>query len=274
MANAMRGRVDLALEVSPRDSMMFQGDPNVELFQGNGGVIYPFGIDVTAAPFDRKELRQAIGFAIDRERIIDQVFNGIGNGSPLWWRSNEPGTTEHLLTRYKYDPERAKELIAAAGAEGVEVPIRVIGLGSVPSIFEVVQNNLRAVGLNPVGEVLEVAAFDAGQTSGELGAAFMQIHGLQGFSAATLSDAFPALRPGNPSKFDPPEYRALKDAAQAASTPEAYAAAVTELAEFMLEEAFSHVLVHSPPLHARTPRLQDLLFDNVGYLFLDKAWLS
>ncbi|GGL76858.1 ABC transporter substrate-binding protein [Wenxinia marina] len=274
MANAIRGQVDVVLNLTPRDQIMFTGDPSVEVFEGAGGTFYPLGIDVNAAPFDNKALRQAIGYAIDRERIIDQVFDGAGETADVWWRTNEPGSTDEINNHYSYDPDRARELIAEAGAEGADVPMQVIGFGAVPAVYEIVQNNLRDVGLNPVGQVLETAAFDQGQTAGELGPVFMQIHGLQGFSAATLVDALPALRPNNPSKFDPPEYRQLKDALQAAQDEEAYAAALGELAEFMLDEAFSHVLVKTTPLHLKTPQVHGLEFYNVGYLQLGQAWLG
>lgn len=273
MANAMRGRVDLVLSMTPRDAIMFRGNPTVDLFEAPGAQIYPLGLNVTSAPFDKKELRQAIGFAIDRQRIIDQVFNGIGNPTPLWWRSNEPGTTEAMLNHYHYDPDRARELIAAAGAEGAQIEISVIGLAPVPAIYEIVQNNLREVGLNPVGKVLETAAFDQGQTAGDLGQAFQQVHGLQGFSAATLVDALPALRDTNPSKFTPSRYRELKDALQSAQG-DSYAAALTELGEYMLDEAFSHILLHASPLNAKTVQLQNAYFDNVGFLHLGTATLN
>ncbi|WBU63910.1 ABC transporter substrate-binding protein [Paracoccus aerodenitrificans] len=274
MANAIRGRVDLVVGLTPRDQVMFRGDPNVEVFEGPGGQFFPLGIDVTAAPFDNKALRQAIGYAIDRERIIEQVFSGSGETVDVWWRSNAPGSTEAINRHYSYDPDKARELIAEAGAEGIDVPMNVIAYGPVPAIYEIVQNNLREVGLNPTGQIMETAAFDQGQTAGELGPVFMQVHGLQGFSAATLVDAFPALRPGNPSKFDPPRYRELKDALQAAQGEEDFAAALTELAEFMLDEAFSHVLVKAPPIHAKQPALSGLIYDNVGYLHLGSAWLG
>lgn len=273
MANAMRGRVDLVLSMTPRDAVMFRGNPNVELIEGPGAQIFPLGLNVTAPPLDKKELRQAIGFAIDRQRIIDQVFNGVGTPSALWWRANEAGTTQAMVNHYHYDPDKARALIAAAGAEGAQIEISVIGLAPVPAIYEIVQNNLREVGLNPVGKVLETAAFDQGQTAGELGQAFQQIHGLQGFSAATLVDALPALRDSNPSKFAPERYRALKDALQAAQG-ESYAAALAELGEFMLDEAFSHILLHAPPLHAKAPQVQGAVFDNVGFLHLTAATLN
>ena len=199
---------------------------------------------------ESRELRQAIGFAIDRQRILDQLFDGVGNGSALWWSENQPGTTEEPTNRYSYDPDKARELIAAAGAEGAEIDITVIGLQPVPALYEIVQNNLREVGLTPVGNVVETAAFDQGRTAGDLGPTFMQIHGLQGFSAATLVDTLPALRDGNPSRFDPPRYRELKNALQAAQDEDAYAAALQELAGFMLDEAFSHIIVHTNRLDA------------------------
>jgi peptide/nickel transport system substrate-binding protein len=274
MANALRGRVDLVVSMTPRDAVLFRGDPNIEVFQNPGGQIVPLGIDVTAAPFDNKELRQAIGFAIDRQRIIDQVYSGAGVPHCLWWRSSEPGTTEELATHYNYDPDKARELIAAAGAEGIDVPMQVIGFGAIPAVYEIVQNNLREVGLNPTGGVVETAVFDRGQAEGELGPVFMQAHGLQGFSAATLVDALPALRPNNPSKMDEPRYRELKDALQSAQDDDAYADALQELATYMLDEAFSHILVQAPPLSARRTTVEDLVFDNVGYLHLGKAWIS
>lgn len=271
-ANALRGRADLVMGLTPRDSVMFRDDPNFAMLQAAGGQIFPLGLNVEM--IESKELRQAIGFAVDRQRIIDQLFNGVGNGSAVWWSENQPGTTEELTNYYHYDPEQARELIATAGAEGAEIDLTVIGLQPVPALYEIVQNNLREVGLTPVGNVVETAAFDQGQTAGDLGPAFMQIHGLQGFSAATLVDALPALRDGNPSKFGPPRYRELKDALQAAQNEEAYAAALQELARFMLDEAFSHIIVHTNRLDATTSKVHGIVHVNVGYLELAGAWMS
>jgi peptide/nickel transport system substrate-binding protein len=273
MANAVRGRVDLVLAMTPRDAVLFGNDPSIELVQSPGGQIFPLGLNVTAPPFDKKEVRQAVGFAIDRQRIVDQLFNGVGDGSPLWWPANVPGMTDAHTGYYSYDPDRARQMIADAGAAGAEVELTVIGLAPVPALYEIVQNNLREVGLVPTGGVVETAAFDQRQLAAELGPAFMQIHGLQGFSPATLVDALPALRDGNPSKFDPPEYRQLKDKVQSASGDD-YAAAMQELAEFMLDGAFSHILVHTYPLNAKSARVQGLVFDNVGYLHLSGAWIG
>ncbi len=273
MANAVRGRADLVLAMTPRDAALFKGDPNVELFQSPGGQIFPLGLNVTAAPFDNKEVRQAVGFAIDRDRIIQQLFNGIGDGSPLWWPSNVPGMTDKHTGYYSYDPDKARKMIEDAGAKGAEFDMAVIGLAPVPALYEIVQNNLRDVGLVPTGGVVETAAFDQRQLANDLGPAFMQIHGLQGFSPATLVDALPALRDGNPSHFEPPEYRQLKDKVQAATGDET-GAAMAELADFMLASAFSHILIHTYPLNAKSPKVQGLVFDNVGYLHLAGAWMN
>lgn len=273
MANAARGRADLVLSMTPRDAVLFRGDRNIELVQSPGGQIFPLGLNVTQPPFDKKEVRQAVGFAIDRQRIVDQLFNGIGDGSPLWWPANVPGMNDHFTGYYKYDPARARKMIKDAGAEGARVQMAVIGLAPVPALYEIVQNNLREIGLVPTGGVIETAAFDQRQTAGDLGPAFMQVHGLQGFSAATLADALPALRDGNPSKFGPPEYRQLKDKVQAAAGND-YATGMQQLTEFMLDAAFSHIVARTFPLNAKAAKVKDLVFDNVGFLHLSRTWMT
>lgn len=273
LASSIRGRVDVAFEITPRDLVMFRNDPSIDVFEAAGGNIYPLGINVMAAPFDNKALRQAIGYAIDRQRIIDQVLNGVGDTSCLWWRSNVPGTTPEMVNHYSYDPDKARQLIAEAGAEGVTVPINVIAVPTVQAIYEIVQNNLREVGLNPQGNIMETAAFDQAQTAGDLGAVFQQIHGLQGFSAATIVDALPALRDTNPSKFTPPRYRELKDNLQAA-TADSAPAALAELAEFMLDEAFSHIMVHSRAPNVKTKMVHGIVFTNVGFVMMSDAWIG
>jgi peptide/nickel transport system substrate-binding protein len=49
---------------------------------------------------------------------------------------------------------------------------------------------------------------------------------------------------------------------------------MAELSDFMLDEAFSHILVHTYALNAKSTRVQGLVYDNVGYLHLAGAWMS
>lgn len=264
-------RTQIGTGLTPRDTLEFSRNPQFEIMS-TGGTMYPLGLNVTIAPLDDKRVRQAIAYAVDRERINDQVFLGTGTVTDLFWSPSAPGYSDEQAQHYSYDPERAKALIAEAGAEGASIPIIVPSIPSQRSIFEIVQNNLREVGLNPEAVVLDVADFDKRQVAGDLGAAFLLLHGQIGFSSATLLSSLPSLREGNPSQFWNDDYVALREAILASTTPEAVGEATSALSDFMLDEAFTTVLVQAPGQVVVSADLQGVTTSVRGGLILADAY--
>src|SRR5262249_16652781 len=60
--------------------------------------------NVKVDPIGRKEFRQAVAWAIDRERIYKDVFNSLGFVSSLPWSKESPGYDQVQSNYYKYDP--------------------------------------------------------------------------------------------------------------------------------------------------------------------------
>jgi peptide/nickel transport system substrate-binding protein len=70
------------------------------------------GFHQNVPPFDQREVRQAIAYAVDRDAIVSTVFQG--THQPLY--SPVPkGMWSHIDTFPKRDLEKAKELLGAAG---------------------------------------------------------------------------------------------------------------------------------------------------------------
>ncbi|GLQ57068.1 ABC transporter substrate-binding protein [Devosia nitrariae] len=266
-------RTQITTGLTPRDTVEFIRNPQFSVLE-TGGTIYPLGVNVTIPPFDDKLVRQAIAYAVDRDRINDQVFLGTGTVTDLFWSPAAPGYSGELANHYTYDPDRARELIAEAGAEGAAIPIIVPAIPSQRSIFEIVQNNLREVGLVPEAVVLDVADFDQRQIAGDLGAAFLLLHGQVGFSSPTLLSSLPSLRQGNPSAFWNDDYVALREAMLASATPEALGDATAALSEYMLDEAFSTVLVQAPGQAVMSSGLQGVVATVRGQLVLAGSYLE
>ncbi|HEX7421639.1 MAG TPA: ABC transporter substrate-binding protein [Thermoanaerobaculia bacterium] len=82
------------------------------------------GYDSSAAPFDRVEVRQAVNHAINRQRINEEVFAGLGLVAEGLLPPGLMGY-DSSLHGYGYDPERARTLMRQAGhGDGFEVEYR------------------------------------------------------------------------------------------------------------------------------------------------------
>jgi peptide/nickel transport system substrate-binding protein len=84
MKNALAaGEIDLNInEFGPAESADLQADENIQVIEEQGGRIRYIVLDVTQPPFDDPAVRRAISASIDRQRIIDEVFEG--KGIPLY----------------------------------------------------------------------------------------------------------------------------------------------------------------------------------------------
>jgi peptide/nickel transport system substrate-binding protein len=104
-------------------------------------------------PLTKKEVRQAINMAIDKESIISDIYMGTAlvakNGMPPFMLGYNDDIED-----YPYDPERAKELLSEGGyPDGFEVTLYVMPVSrpymfDPPKIGEAIQSYLAAVGID------------------------------------------------------------------------------------------------------------------------------
>ena len=72
---------------------------------------------VRSAWFNTLEFRQAVSYGIDRQTMINNIFQGLGEPqtSPISVPSPFYAPPEEGIRTYPYDPEKAKELLLSAG---------------------------------------------------------------------------------------------------------------------------------------------------------------
>jgi peptide/nickel transport system substrate-binding protein len=272
--SAMRsGRAQMAWGLTPTDAKGFEGDPRHQVLSA-GGNFYWFGVDVMSPPFDKREVRQAIAYALDGERVKLQVLANTGRLSNLYWGPETPGMDASMTNRYSYDPDRAKSMIAAAGASGATLPVAYGANPVVRAMYEIIANNLTAVGLAPSATPMDQPTFQAKQTAGDLGPAFLGLSGQGGLSPATLLNSLPPLRRGNPSHFATPDYEQLRNAVLSAQTPADSTAALQRLSTYLLDEAFSLPVVIAPSQLVATASVHDVSLTSRGPVLFDRAYLS
>ena len=103
------------------------------------------GMNNKMAPLDDVQVRQAINYAIDKDKL--RKLTG-GKGQPLAgiYPAGLPGHDPNF-EGYSYDPEKAKSLLAEAGAEGIELEITVSESPLEASLAQAIQQDLDAVGI-------------------------------------------------------------------------------------------------------------------------------
>ena len=99
-------------------------------------------------PFTDPRVRQAVCYAINREQIIDTVYEGqaiLGNDHPVFPTLPFFDDTQE---QRPFDPEMARQLLSDAGyPDGLESTFQIGDLGEIPAIARIVEQNLADVGI-------------------------------------------------------------------------------------------------------------------------------
>lgn len=112
-------------------------------------------------------VREAISLAIDRQKIIDTIHSGTGTAAIGF---TSPGIVGALTSApgFPYDPERAKQLIKEAGAEGMTITSWQRGGDKVTDSNLAIQQMLSEVGLNYEVQIYDSATFRDARSNGEI----------------------------------------------------------------------------------------------------------
>lgn len=99
---------------NPADLEAMQKDPAINLLKQEGLNVGYLAFNVEKKPYDDKRVRQAVAHAINRQAIIDAIYQGTGVVAknpipPILWSYNK------ATKDYEYNPEKAKQLLTAAG---------------------------------------------------------------------------------------------------------------------------------------------------------------
>ncbi len=92
------------------------------VLEADGGQWVPFTMRVDQAPFDDVRVRQAMRLIVDRQAMIDQTLSGYGTlGNDMYAPLDVDYASD--LPQREQDIDQAKSLLAAAGAEGLQVEL-------------------------------------------------------------------------------------------------------------------------------------------------------
>ncbi|MBU1306597.1 MAG: ABC transporter substrate-binding protein [Alphaproteobacteria bacterium] len=229
VAEMLSGGIDVLLETPPDNIAQFRDDANYQVKETAGPHVWYVMLNAKDGPFADKRVRQAVNYAVNKQSLVDNVLQGTADVSagpipPAFnWAYNDQ------VQPYPYDPEKAKALLADAGAEGATLTFLVTEGGSgmldpVP-MGTAIQADLAAVGLKVEIKTYEWNTFLSEVNPGLEGKADMAEMAWMTSDPDTLpfltlrTAAFPAEGGFNSSYYSNPEVDSLLDQARAATDP-------------------------------------------------------
>jgi dipeptide transport system substrate-binding protein len=107
---------------NPADLEAMAKDPNINLLEQEGLNVGYMAYNTMVAPFDNPKVRKALNMAINKEAILDAVFQGAGKVAknpipPTIWSYNEAVQDD------PYDPEAAKKMLEAEGIKNLKMKV-------------------------------------------------------------------------------------------------------------------------------------------------------
>lgn len=148
LSNAMLDdQLDILAGVSAPE--LLEGFETDERFEVLTGVTYGeivLSLNGRRAPFDDIAVRQAVSHAINRQDVVDLAYSGYGTVIGSFSTPLDPWHKD-LTGVYPYDPERARDLLAEAGATDITVEMILPPVSYASRSGEIIASQLAEVGI-------------------------------------------------------------------------------------------------------------------------------
>ncbi|MFF7259860.1 ABC transporter substrate-binding protein [Streptomyces sp. NPDC008159] len=97
-------------------------------------------------PFDDVRVRQALHYAVDRDKMIEVALKGHGKPASSFLNEGNP-SYRPAKTVYGYDPEKAKALLAEAGVRGLKIDILAVNVSWIVDCLPTLKASWDAIGV-------------------------------------------------------------------------------------------------------------------------------
>lgn len=141
------GELDYIGHLTPLDTRLAAASPDINVVRSAGGQWYSLQWKWDVEPYNNPELRRAVAYGLNRERLNKILWEGEGTVSDgftppgLWWSPTD-------LFHYEYDPEKARQILTDAGLLGTKLALASPSGDALRRFTELASEDLNAIGLD------------------------------------------------------------------------------------------------------------------------------
>jgi peptide/nickel transport system substrate-binding protein len=261
------GEVDILSQFQVVGGEALLDDPNIVVVEVRASQHRQVHLAVDIEPFTDKRVRQAMALLLDRDAIIQGLFQGkadVGNDSPF---APVFPSTDTTVAQRTLDVEQARQLLADAGyADGFQVQLSTWDNYEIPDLAVLIQNAAQQVGVT-----VDLNVTDAGTyytdfwLSSPLG---ITDYGHRGVPNVFLTAPLQSEGVWNAAHFKNPTYDGLVAQYVAALDLDSQRAVAKQIQELLLDETpiiFPYFYFH---LSASTANVSGIRPTGMGHIDL------
>jgi peptide/nickel transport system substrate-binding protein len=160
----LSGGVDFIVDVPPDNVDQLKKDARFTYYGQPGPHIWWVTFNTQKKPFSDVRVRRALNHAVNREALARDILKGTATPAVGPIPPAIPWAYSDQVTKYPYDPERAKKLLAEAGFPNgfpavFWIPESGSGMQSPKTMAQAIQADLAAVGVTASIQTFEWGAY-------------------------------------------------------------------------------------------------------------------
>jgi peptide/nickel transport system substrate-binding protein len=141
------GEVDILSQFAVVGGEALLNDPNINVVEVRASQHRQVHMRVDQEPFNDKRVRQAMALVLDRNALIEGLFQGkadIGNDNPF---APVFPSTDTSVPQRELDVEQAKQLMADAGVDGFNIDLETWDNYEMKDLAVLIQNAAQQIGI-------------------------------------------------------------------------------------------------------------------------------
>ena len=265
------GEVNFA-EIDSATKPQLEANPAITIAEVPTSSFSYIAMNTEQEPFNDVKVRQAINYAIDRENLVAVCYDGEAEVNSNICAKERFGYSDDQF-QYTYDPEEAKELLAEAGIETPYNLGEILVAEKYSNLATVIQNDLKAVGLDVTISVKEFNSYISDLQNGSYGITALNMT-LEG-DTQTLEMAFTSDYIGiaNNARYSDEEMDKLFGQARTETDNDKRAEVFNEIFTKAQDEAIYAVMCNPMTLYAYNSDLTcpEFVLEGNYYLY-DFSW--
>ena len=283
MTLALRnGEIDITHQLPKAWHEQFVGDDdfNIQLAPPTGSIwvlgMVGEGRGGGHPMMDDPKVRQALYRVIDRQRIADELFEGLAQVKNIVWPSFSPGY-EASLDRDYFDLEEAKRLITEAGYPDGTPTLSIACQANreeAIQIAQIIQQDAAEAGINVEPLRVETATWIDQFLSGTHEAMYLSFYGFYALHPQSLPVMNFQMRIPNSCAYETPEYQAMIDGWPTADTEAKRQVLLDDFNEILDREPWVAPISTTVQIWAMQNNIKNLWYDHTGiprlhHLYMD-----